>query len=161
MSSWVLCPTWKWARTPQKNSLATTAALGLSLPALGFLPPVPLPLLASPQRFSTFQALSWPGFSAGYAVLGVWEAEDAGAFPAPQPSPSLCRGSGRGRSLHSSDPRTVFPEWGRLDLVQIQEQRGILWGWVGLNSPGIFFGLPRWLSGKESAFQCSRHGFNP
>ena len=128
--------------------------------ALGFLPPVPLPLLASPQRFSTFQALSWPGNAAGWAVLGVLEAEDAGAFPR-QPCPSLCRGTGRGRSPHSADPRALFPERGGLDLVQIQEQRGILWGWAGLNSSGVFFGLPRWLSGKESACQCRRPGFNP
>ena len=28
-------------------------------------------------------------------------------------------------------------------------------------STSILYGLPWWLSGKESACQCSRHGFNP
>ena len=34
--------------------------------------------------------------------------------------------------------------------------------WMGgeIGKNGYIYGLPRWLSGKESAYQCRSHGFN-
>ena len=35
------------------------------------------------------------------------------------------------------------------------------WGGKRVGHDLVFYGLPRWLSGKESACQCIRRGFNP
>ena len=45
--------------------------------------------------------------------------------------------------------------------IQAWIPRGKVWGWDELGDSYIHYGLPRWLSGKESACHCRRCGFIP
>ena len=61
----------------------------------------------------------------------------------------------------------IFPTQGsNMQLLRPPQCRRILYRWATrealfIHASAHYWGLPWWLSGKESSCQCRRHGFNP
>ena len=82
----------------------------------------------------------------------------SGAYGTPPNRLLLYRAPRRGREkgveiLFEKNMAENFPNLGKKTSIQTQEILRI--------ANKMLLGLPWWLSGKESACQCRKHGFNP
>ena len=105
------------------------------------------------KQFQDTLPLNFPGGSDGKG--STYSVGDLGSIP------ELGRSPGEGNGNHSSILAWKIPwteEPGGLSSMELQR---VGHDWATELNWWLLYGLPKWLSDKESACHCRRHGFDP